>query len=93
MGVRNGSNTYKVTKTSLYKLVSEYTKLPIMKKTEYEKLNQWNHWLRWVTSEGDCMTAYFGLIFLPSVLVIEGGREDQCHDISLNVLQEKGLIA
>lgn len=49
----------RVTKSQLYGLVAEYARLPIMKKTRFDKLyRSRSYWLDWIGDDGEHYEAY-----------------------------------
>lgn len=84
----------KATKTSLYKLVSEYQPLPCMKKTEFCKVRgSRSYFLNWhndVLGE-DCYAHFSVYGGIPS-LGLHIGVEWHVVDFTVQELRERGMI-
>lgn len=78
----------KATKTSLYKLVSEYADLPPMNQTDFRKAHRCrSYWLHW----GDC-TAYFSTCGGGPYLSIDYGVIRRMHKLTVADLRSRGMI-
>lgn len=89
----------KATKTSLYKLVSEYEVLPLMKRTVFTKAPwQADYWLEWRTRDGLWCKAYLASGLGNALLSIEkketGGQQVSrtVHGLSCAELRARGMV-
>lgn len=91
----------KAGKKSLYNLVSQYTDLPPMNKTNFTKGHRArSYWLEWITKSNTWATALFsagaGMIFL-SITEKELGADGKevsyvCHRQDAADLMERGMM-
>ena len=89
----------KVTKTSLYKLVSDYEKLPLMRRTMFTKApRQPDYWLEWLDSGGPWCEAYLAAVGGRAILSITKkelfGSEvsRMVYSFSLKELEARGMV-
>ena len=89
----------KATKTSLYKLVSDYEKLPLMKRTVFTKASrQPDYWLEWRDSGGLRCKAYLAAgggratlsITKKELFGLEVSR--MVYGLSLKDLKARGMV-
>lgn len=89
----------KANKTSLYRLVGQYAKLPKMNKTEFKKApRQPDYWLEWF--DGDFCKAFFAGRCGQAVLIVT--KQDsflhehtifrEVNRLSIDDLRERGMI-
>ena len=89
----------KATKTSLYRLVSEYEKLPPMRRAVFTKAPRYpDYWLEWRDSAGLSCKAYLASGLGRTLLSIT--RKEFCgpevsrvvHSLSLDELRARGMV-